>query len=174
VDNQSDIITTDPDALYTSYGEFLMDGTTQGGGFTFYIPAHMTGKLVAHDTSRHSEIQLDVIKSLHFMNGGSTLAPHDEHELEVIVHNLQKSSHLKVEIDVHADTRTEPAEAMALSTKQANALQAFLRKKGVPENRITIIAKGNTEPRKKCSGTNDCSEADHLMNRRVEIILYKD
>ena len=33
---------------------------------------------------------------------------------------------------------------------------------------------GNSEPRKKCEGTEGCSESDHKLNRRVEFIMFKD
>jgi outer membrane protein OmpA-like peptidoglycan-associated protein len=176
VDNQLDFVTSDPMAIYTPAGEFLMDGKTAEGGFVFNIPVRITGKLTPHDTSKFNPLSgmLDVIKHLNFKNNGEALTPKDEEELSVIISTMQKNKSLKLEFVTHADARLDSAAAMDLTAKQANAVRKFVNAKGVPLYRITAIAKGNMELRKLCVNKADCGEEDHRLNRRVEFQVYTD
>jgi len=176
VDNKIDITTSDPMALYSINGDFLMDGRTKDKGFTFYISARYSNKLNA-DTSRsiiNSLEQIDVIKHLTFYTNGAGLTPKDEQELNSIIAMLQKDKSAHVEITTHTDARMDAAYAMELTTNQVNAVKAYFLKKGILANRIKAVAKGNSELRKICEGTIDCREEDHRINRRVEFLIFKN
>lgn len=178
VDNKTDITTSDPLALYSHGGEFVMDGRTKDEGFVFYLPARLNGKLVDQDSlqlpANDMLGEINVVKSLAFGVDGGSLTPRDEQELKTIVIRLQKNPAFKLEFVTHTDTRLDAEGAMELSLRQANALKSFFEAKGIPAARIKAVAKGNTEPRRICDGTSDCREDDYRMNRRVELIVYKD
>lgn len=176
VDNKIDITTSDPIALYSPNGDFLMDGRTKDKGFTFYISARYSNKLIA-DTSNsivNSLGQIDVIKHLTFYTNGAGLTPKDEQELNSIIGMLQKDRAAHVEIATHTDARTDAAYAMELTTNQVNAIKSYFLKKGISAGRIKAIAKGNSELRKICESGSDCREEDHKINRRVEFLIYKN
>ncbi len=177
VDNQSDIVTSDPLALYANNGDFLMDGRTRDGGFVFYIPTRLNYKLVRHDTSDfiHHEIeQIDVIKSLSFSNKGTELTPKDKEELSGIIAHLLKSKTLKLQFIVHGDIRLSAESAMELSVNEVNTLKNYLHSKGINQNRIKGVAMGKKEPRKFCEGSSDCTEEEFKLNRRIEFVVLKD
>lgn len=176
IDNKVDINTTDPIALYTPRGEFLMDGRTRNNGFLFHIPARSSHKLTVTDTNSVTNYlgQIDVIKHLTFFTNGMGLTPDDEKDLNSIVSLLNKNKLLKVELTTHTDARTDKEYAMELTGKQAETIKSHLIKKGISEARIKTVAKGNSELRKICEGMIDCREEDHKLNRRVEFLLYKD
>lgn len=175
VDNGTDIITSDPLALYTSKGEKLLEGKTMEGGFVFYIPSKLSYKLTENndDATLGGGIgQVSVIKSLAFKNNGTELTPKDEKELNSILLILQKNKSLSVEITTHTDTKLNDKAAMELTTKQSNTVKNFFVKKGIAVGRLKVVAKGNHQPRKVCR-EEDCTEEDHKLNRRVEFVVYK-
>lgn len=177
VDNQSNFVTSDPIALYSEEGEFIMDGITENGGFVFNISPRLSNKLCFKDTAhfKNSEIgQIDVVKSLMFTENGMGLTPKDIKDINPILSNLQKNNYLKVEFTTHTDTKVDGPRALDITTHQVNAIKSYLEKKGIDSNRISGVAMGNSEPRKKCEGTEGCSESDHKLNRRVEFIMFKD
>lgn len=176
VDNKIDINTSDPIALYTPRGEFLMDGRTKDKGFLFYISARYSNKLTDDSTNSNTNSlgQIDVVKHLTFYTNGKGLTPKDEQDLNSIVSILQKDRMTHVEIATHTDARMDVDYAKELTTNQANAIKAYFVKKGIVPGRIKAVAKGNTELRKICEGTIDCREEDHMINRRVEFLIYKN
>jgi outer membrane protein OmpA-like peptidoglycan-associated protein len=176
VDNKIDITTSDPIALYTPTGEFMLDGRTKDEGFVFNISSRATNKLIKEDTSSQANAlgEIDVIKSLTFSADNKALTSRDEAELKSILLRLQKNPVLKLEFITHTDARMAPDEALQLTAKQADAIKTYFIKRGVPATRLKAIAKGNSELRKLCEGTVDCRDEDHRMNRRVEFLVYKD
>ena len=174
VDNKTDINTSDPIALYSPENEFIMDGQTRDKGFVFYISARSSNKLVKKDTSMALYGEIDIIKNLVFGGNGRSLNAKDEKDLAPIVTRLQKNKSLKLELITHTDARLEKQAALDLTTEQAVLLKNYFEKKGISPSRISAIARGNTELRKRCDGTIDCREEDHKLNRRVEFLVYKD
>lgn len=176
VDNKIDITTSDPIALYSPAGEFMMDGRTKDHGFLFYISARYSKKLTESDTvnpNTNSLGQLDIVKHLTFYTNGTGLTPKDEQELNPLIAKLIKDKTLNIEFITHTDARTDAAYAMELTTNQANAIKTYFAKKGIVAGRVRAIAKGNSDLRKICGGTIDCREEDHMLNRRVEFLIYK-
>lgn len=176
VDNQSDIITSDPLALYTHRGEKMLEGKTFEKGFVFYIPSKLSYMLTENE--QHSTLaggigQVNVIKDLTFKNNGTELTPKDEQELNAIYLILQKNKSLSLEVTTHTDAKLDEKAAMELTIKESITIKNYFIKKGVVLNRIKMTSKGNTQPRKKCPAASDCSEEDHKQNRRVEFVVYK-
>ena len=177
VDNQMDIVTSDPVALYNRDGEFIMDGKTGSGGFLFPISTRLANKLAYTDTVGHNKgayEEIDVIKSLVFENDGKSLSSKDEQELAGIVSHMLKNKTLNIEFTAHTDSRMSSDLALEYTGNQVLALKAFFEKKGINPNRIFGVAKGNLQLRKPCSGNAECSDEDHHMNRRVEFLIFKD
>lgn len=176
VDNKVDINTSDPIALYTSAGEFMMDGKTLSNGFVFSVPARYSNKFAAVDSSSMMNYlgQIDIIKHLTFYSNGEGLTPKDEQDLKFIIDVLRKNKDMKLELTTHTDARMDAGYARDLTGRQASAIQKYLEKKGVEHTRISTNSRGNSELRKICEGGVDCREEDHQMNRRVEFLLYRN
>ncbi|MGZ3918849.1 MAG: OmpA family protein [Bacteroidia bacterium] len=175
VDNGTDIITSDPLALYTSKGEKILEGKTMENGFVFYIPAKLSYKLTenSEDGTLTGGIgQVNVVKDLSFKSNGAELTPKDEKELNSIFLILQKNKSLSVEITTHTDSKLTDKAAMDLTLKQSNTIKNYFIKRGVSPTRMKLMAKGSLQPRKPCR-PEDCTEEDHKQNRRVEFLVYK-
>ncbi|MCC6369475.1 MAG: hypothetical protein IT236_00575 [Bacteroidia bacterium] len=177
VDNKSNIVTTDPLALYSLDGEFLMNSKSEAGGFVFNVATRVANNLILKDSlniTKHLVEQIDVIKSLTFTPDGTKLSPKDEKELNIIVFDMLKSPELYLEYLVHTDSKVDGAKAMEITSNQVMAIKNYFQKRGLDLCHITGIAKGNTEMRKLCVGNADCTEDEHKLNRRVEFIIYKE
>jgi len=88
--------------------------------------------------------------------------------LDQTIPNLQ-TNHRRVEVAGHTDSRSgSPAEAAALSQRQAQAVAAYLTSHGIDASRLDVNGYGASRP-----AAGDANEADWAMNRRVEI-SYKD
>ncbi len=175
VDNGTDIVTSDPLALYSPKGEKLLEGKTMEGGFVFYIPSKSSYKLTEthEDETLGGGIgQVNVVKGLAFAANGASLTPKDEKELNSIFMILQKNKSLSVEITTHTDTKLNDKAAQELTTRQSNTIKNYFVKKGISVSRMKIMAKGSLQPRKPCR-PEDCTEEDHKQNRRVEFLVYK-
>ncbi|MEO6301935.1 MAG: OmpA family protein, partial [Bacteroidia bacterium] len=134
IDNQMDIVTTDPLSIYNKNGEHILDAVTRGNGFVFYIPSNMSYKLTddnADEVLNGSIGKVNVTKNLVFQNNGASLILKDEQELQSILTILQKNKDLNVIISTHSDSKPDEQAAMALTTKQAKTVKDFFIKKGI-------------------------------------------
>jgi len=176
VDNQTDIITSDPLALYSPKGEKLLEGKTMERGFVFYIPSKSSYKLTENsdDATLNGGIgQVSVIKDLVFKNNGTELTPKDEKELNSIFLILQKNKSLSVEITTHTDTKLDDKAAMEITNKQSITIKNYFLKKGISAGRMKLVSRGKSQPRKVCDTPAECSDEEHKQNRRVEFVVYK-
>ena len=58
---------------------------------------------------------------------------------------------------------------LKLSENRAKSTAQYVISKGIDENRISGVGKGENEPVIECSG--NCSNEDHRTNRRSEFII---
>lgn len=179
VDNQIDIITSDPLAVYTTNGEFILDGKNMNKGFVFHIPANLTFKLTEDNKqdftlTGNTIANVNVTRQLQFKPTNTELTPKDELEMKQIVDILNKNKTLLVNVYAHTDSKADAKLAMDITTKQANAIKAYLIKKGVAAARIKAEGKGNKELRKTCKATDDCDDESHKINRRIDFNVYKN
>jgi len=170
MDNQGDIITSDPISLYTPTGELLMQGVTSEGGMIFYIPARLSLKLTEPVAG---EAHINIIKNLDFTASGTGLTPKDEKELAPILNLLQDGTS-RLEYTTNTDSKLDDASAAMLTSKQAETLALFFMKKGIDKSRLKGISKGNTEPRVICDSKHPCTDEDEKENRRVEFFVHKN
>lgn len=173
VDNQSNIVTSDPVALYTPAGDLLMNGVTSDGGFIFHIPARLSTRLIEFEHTEGGE-HLRVLKNLDFNAAGTSLTLNDQKELSSVLSQLERNGKSTVEFTVNTDSKLGDDAAMALTQKQVATITAYFEKKGIAKSRIQGVAKGNDEPRVLCDPPYVCTEKDHRENRRVEFFVHKN
>ncbi|MCB0793706.1 MAG: carboxypeptidase regulatory-like domain-containing protein [Flavobacteriales bacterium] len=117
-------------------------------------------------------VQVGVPNSLRFVSwspgAGKDLDPIARTELDGLVERLKVNPALKVEVAVHSDARGD-AEKDRLSTqKRAEVVADYLKSKGVPKDRLVAKGYGNSRLLNHCVPGVQCSEEEHLVNRRVE------
>ncbi len=99
------------------------------------------------------------------------LMPKSEPELDEVVKLLNDNPSLKIEISSHTDSRQEDGYNMWLSRKRADSVKEYLVQQGVPQGRIVAIGYGETRLLNHCTNDVICSEAQHLVNRRTEMVI---
>ena len=90
-------------------------------------------------------------------------------ELDKLVAIMQKYPEMKIRVEAHTDNRGPSSYNLKLSENRAKSTAQYVISKGIDENRITGVGKGENEPVVECSG--NCSNDDHRTNRRSEFII---
>ena len=90
-------------------------------------------------------------------------------ELDKLVAIMQKYPEMKIRVEAHTDNRGPSSYNLKLSENRAKSTAQYVISKGIDENRITGVGKGENEPAVECSG--NCSNDEHRTNRRSEFII---
>ncbi len=104
------------------------------------------------------------IEGASFATGSAKLKPAAHKQLDTAVDFAAKNPDANLTVEGYTDNRGKEKANEVLSTKRADAVKAYLVKKGVAANRITAVGKGSAKP----LGDNT-TEAGRAQNRRVEI-----
>lgn len=90
--------------------------------------------------------------------------------LNQVAEIMNRYTKLEVEVVGHTDTQGSEASNMKLSENRAKSSISYLTGKGVSENRMKLIYKGESETIIK----NATTDAQHQINRRVEFHIIKN
>jgi outer membrane protein OmpA-like peptidoglycan-associated protein len=90
-------------------------------------------------------------------------------ELSKIALSLKNNPNVKIQIAVHTDSRSDTDLSNEITQKRAEAIKNFLEKTGVNSNNLVPIGFGDTKILNKCEAFVKCTEAEHAVNRRVEL-----
>lgn len=104
--------------------------------------------------------------SIGFETGSAKIKPVSYKMLDEIFESAVVAEGLKIGVYGHTDNKGSDAVNMPLSEQRAEAVQAYLVKKGLKENRMEAKGFGSTKPI-----ADNSSEAGRSKNRRVEIVL---
>lgn len=177
VDNQIDILTSDPITLYSMAGDLIMEGKTNANGFVFYVPSKLSVALVQEDsthTSKSNPLEISFIKHFEFKNQYGALSIKDCQEIENILNLLSKNKNSILEFITHTDTRLDAQTAKNITDKQAATIKTYLQKKGIQPSRIRGFSRGNLSPKQLCSNPQICTDEENYANRRVEFSILKN
>jgi outer membrane protein OmpA-like peptidoglycan-associated protein len=75
---------------------------------------------------------------------------------------------LKVELASHTDSRGSDQYNMDLSDRRANSVKTYLISKGISPGQLLAKGYGETKLLNRCKNGVDCTEEEHLENRRTE------
>jgi outer membrane protein OmpA-like peptidoglycan-associated protein/outer membrane protein W len=148
---------TDPTRADTDRGG-VDDGTEVKGGTDPLKPSDDKG-----GTIRLEKGKAVVLEGVTFASGSATLTPSSEDVLERALRALQASQEVIVEIAGYTDDVGGTLQNERLSLRRAEAVKAWLNRKGIAAWRMTTVGKGPREP----IAPND-SVAGRAKNRRIE------
>lgn len=106
-------------------------------------------------------------EKVYFSSDSYDLTMEDKSELDKVVKRLEMNGKEKVRIYGYADATGSSEYNMELSKERAKSAAKYLTKKGIMENRITLVAYGDKNP----VATNKTKEG-RQENRRVEVVYY--
>lgn len=130
-------------------------------------PELLEGKAI--ETQYANEITAEVSSksySIEFETGSASIRPSSYRLLNEIFESAVVAEGLKLGIYGHTDNAGSDAVNVPLSAQRANAVKAYLSKKGLKENRIEAKGFGSAKP-----VADNQTETGRSKNRRVEIVL---
>ena len=90
-------------------------------------------------------------------------------ELDKLVAIMKKYPEMVIKAESHTDSRGPASYNKLLSERRAKSTAQYIISKGIDENRITGIGKGEEDPEIDCS--KGCSKDEYAKNRRSEFII---
>lgn len=90
-------------------------------------------------------------------------------EMKTLKAILACQKQLKVELGAHTDTRVEAEESQKLSQEAAEFAVDYFHIHGVKKERVLAKGYGSASPLNRCKPGVDCTEVEHLENRRVVV-----
>jgi outer membrane protein OmpA-like peptidoglycan-associated protein len=89
--------------------------------------------------------------------------------LDAIFSLMSNYPGMEIDLIAHTDSRGDKKYNQRLSDLRASSAKYYLTSRGIADNRITTIGKGESNPRNGCKDGVKCSETEHQYNRRTEI-----
>ncbi|MCY7295171.1 sortase-associated OmpA-like protein PdsO [Alteromonas sp. a30] len=125
---------------------------------------------------QQQEVELVKVRSvmpteshIQFLTASDKLQPHYFSSLDTIANAAKASKTVKIELFGYADRRGDSEYNQALSEKRVAAVQRYLAKKGVPQNRIDVTSYGEEQP------VLDEQSLEHdFFDRRVVIRIHSE
>lgn len=109
-----------------------------------------------------------VLDNLFFDFGKSNIRPDAEPTLTKVLNIMNQNPTTVIELSSHTDSRGGNAANKSLSQRRATSTKKWLVERGIAEDRIIAIGKGETELRNECADGVTCTEEQHQLNRRSE------
>jgi outer membrane protein OmpA-like peptidoglycan-associated protein/hemerythrin superfamily protein len=111
------------------------------------------------------------IKVIYFALNKSAITKEAVFELEKILDVMKQNPKIKIDVRAHTDSRQSAKYNKTLSNNRAKATIDWLVKNGIDESRLTGKGYGESLLLNKCSDGVECTEEEHLINRRSEFIV---
>ncbi|TAH02060.1 MAG: OmpA family protein [Sphingobacteriales bacterium] len=108
-------------------------------------------------------------KNINFATGSSKLLAVSNKSLNEVVKILNTDASLKLDISGHTDNTGKAEKNQALSESRAAAVLAYLKSKGIAEDRLKSAGFGQDQP-----VADNKTAAGRSKNRRVELKLHYD
>jgi outer membrane protein OmpA-like peptidoglycan-associated protein len=101
-----------------------------------------------------------------FASGSTNVQPGAVGDLQALANNVQVYANSTLQVVGHTDSDGEAAFNQQLSEGRANAVSDILLTRGVPQSRLQVFGRGESQP--VASNLTDLGKA---QNRRVEIVI---
>ncbi len=138
----------------------------------FNITSSKTILLVAEEVFELAEnIKSIKTKPIYFDLDNSDITEAATVELEKVIATLKKYPTLKIQVNLHTDSRAPDGYNLQLSEDRAQSIVKYIISTGIDSSRITGEGFGETKLLNKCSNGVRCTEAEHQLNRRTEFIV---
>jgi outer membrane protein OmpA-like peptidoglycan-associated protein len=99
------------------------------------------------------------------------ILPESEKELNLLVKLMLDNPGIRAEIGSHTDSRLADDYNLWLSQKRSDSIQEYMVERGIKKERLISRGFGETQLLNHCTNWSDCSDEEHLVNRRTEFKL---
>lgn len=111
------------------------------------------------------------IDSIYFEVASDSLLPASLGALQQLQLLLSLNNRMEVEIAVHTDARGDDDFNQELSQRRAERIAEYLINNSIDSKRLIAKGYGETRLLNHCRNEVKCTNAEHLVNRRVELII---
>jgi len=111
------------------------------------------------------------VETIQFLLNKFDIRVKSAEELNKVVDIMKQNPTLVVEFSAHTDSRGPDEWNMELSIKRAEEVVRYIVNKGIDYNRIYGKGYGETMPINHCVNDVECSDVEHLANRRTEFLI---
>jgi outer membrane protein OmpA-like peptidoglycan-associated protein len=162
------------DSIYNCNVQVVKEGYFD---YTFDLqPGRFTPGAEITDTIRLVRKQINknfILKSIVYYIDMWRIMPESEPELNTLIKLMNDNPGLRIEIGAHTDSRMEDRYNLWLSQKRAESVLEYMIQKGVPTERLVAKGYGETQLLNHCANGVNCSEEQHLVNRRTEFKILE-
>lgn len=117
--------------------------------------------------------QVLTLKNIYYDFNKYNIRPDAQVELDYIVTMMKEFSNMEITLTSHTDSRGENKYNKRLSEKRAVSARQYIISKGIAPERIVASGYGETNLKNDCKDGVDCSDNEHQINRRTEILINK-
>jgi len=110
-----------------------------------------------------------ILNPIYFDFDKSNITNKAAFELDKLVAIMEKYPDMIIKAESHTDSRGPASYNKGLSDRRAKSTAQYVISKGISEERISGVGKGEEEPKVDCS--QGCSKEEHAQNRRSEFII---
>jgi outer membrane protein OmpA-like peptidoglycan-associated protein len=121
---------------------------------------------IANVKAEEQRVVITLSGEVLFKTGESTLLPIAQTRLDRVAEALKSQGDKKIVVAGHTDARGSDEVNRSLSQRRADAVRSYLVSRGVPDDQIQAVGKGEAEPI-----ANNKTAEGRANNRRVEIIV---
>ncbi len=112
------------------------------------------------------------LKNVYYDKGKYRIDKAGLENLKYVAQLMNNDHRLKIHVGGHTSATATEEFNMALSKKRMQRVKQFLMDNGVESERIIGKYFGEEKLAKKCANPEDCTEAEHRLNRRTELQLF--
>jgi outer membrane protein OmpA-like peptidoglycan-associated protein/tetratricopeptide (TPR) repeat protein len=148
--------------------EQLLTSTSTGGTPTNTFTDPKTGKIYRF---RDPNVKLVEITNVYYDFDKYNIRRDASQELERVVEVMTQFPTLMIELSSHTDSRANNYYNIRLAQRRSSAAYHYLVRQGIDPARIRVNSFGENKLIVDCPDFKDCSEEEHQLNRRTEIII---
>ena len=127
-------------------------------------------EIVLDKIFKNKEITLE---NIYYDFDKSAIRTGDALELDALATILKAYPSIEIDLIAHTDSRGKKDYNLFLSEERAVSAKNYLIAKGIDDNRVRAVGKGEEVLRNSCSDGVNCSDDEHQYNRRTEVIIRK-
>lgn len=168
--NKNYIVEADRDFYIPSTQKFA---TNDDGRITFNIELAMESYDDAEDivVTKEDGYTYIELENIYFDFAKWEIKEEAARTLDVLVYLLNKYPRMEIQLSAHTDNRASDLHNLHLSHQRAAATLEYLVANGIERKRLRSKGYGERVPLVDCG--DNCSDAEHAINRRVEFLIMR-
>lgn len=116
---------------------------------------------------------LDDISGMNIPYIGNQITPEGEKTIDALAAYMLKNPNIVIKLNGHTDARGDKLTNLNVSQQMSEKIEKLMIQKGVQDENIIPRSYGERYIINKCKRGVACDNATHLVNRRVEVVVWR-